>query len=271
MNSRTQSTKPAILLLGSQMEMGGQQRSLLDQTRWFYQRGHRVVLAFLHDAEGLYTRWQSKTPVPLINLKAFAPGALRLTNAFRALSGLVRASQMVAIGEFDALLACGPGASLLGLPVAWLGNVRTRIAIYSGLPSNPRLYAFLINKLANWLVVDSKRGGEEAASLGIRPEKIVYIPPGIVPAEETNPHPFRTRWDLDFSEDCLLVVVTGQMGARSGYHHLLRAISRMHDRVPSARFVLLGEGSLRPGFIEQARKTRYLCLRALPRRIHAGG
>ncbi len=254
-NSGKQSTQPAILLLGSRMELGSRQRSLLDQTRWFYQGGHRVVLAFLYDAEGLYAYWQSKVPVPLGNLKAYVPGGMGLANAFRGAGGMVSVAQMVAIGEFDALLACGPGAALMGLPLAWLGNVRTRIAIYTDRPANPRLYAGLINKLARWLVVDSLRDGEEAISLGILPEKIVHVPPGISPAEETNPHPYRTRWDLDFSEDCLLVVVTGSMGARSGYHSLLRAISLVHQRAPGAGFVLLGEGSLRPGFIEEARKT----------------
>jgi hypothetical protein len=56
-NSGKQSTKPAILLLGSRMVSGGRQRVLLDQTRWFHQGGHRVVLAFLYDAEGLYAYW----------------------------------------------------------------------------------------------------------------------------------------------------------------------------------------------------------------------
>ncbi len=255
MNSGTQNTQPPVLLLGSRMESGGRQRSLLDQTRWFYQNGHRVVLAFLYDGEGLYARWQSKVPVPLSNLKAFLPGASGLTNALRILRGLVRIAQTIAIGEFDALLACGPGAALLGLPLARLGNIRTRIAIYSDRPANPRLYASLVNKLARCLVVDSQRDSQEAAALGIRPEKIVHIPPGIALTPETNPHPFRIRWDLDFSEDSPLVVVDGWMGPRGGFPGLLRALPLVHERHPDVGFVLLGQGSLRPGLIEEARKT----------------
>ncbi len=255
MNSRTQSTQPALLLLGSRMEAGGRQRSLLDQTRWFYQNNHRVVLAFLYDAEGLYTHWQSKVPVPLSNLKAYQPDGLTLANAFFGLRGLVRTAQMVAIGEFDAMLACGSEAALTGLPVAWLGNVRTRIAVYSDRPSHPRRYANAVNKLAKCLVVDSRRAGEEAVELGVSPHKIVHISPGINPAEETNPHPFRTRWGLDFKEDCPLVMVSGRMDARSGYAGLLRALPQVHASAPDAGFALLGEGSLRPGLIEQARKN----------------
>ncbi len=255
MNSGTQSAKPGILLLGSRMESGGPQRSLLDQARWFYQNNHRVVLAFLYDAESLYGRWQPKVPMPLGNLKTRRPDGSRLANAGRGLRGAVRIAQMVAIGEFDAVLACGAEAVLTGLPVAWLGKVRTRIAVYTGRPKQTRRYVKTVNKLAKCLVVDSQRAGEEAVELGVRPEKIVRIPPGITPAEETNPHPFRTRWDLDFSEDCPLVMVSGRMDYRSAYPSLLRALPRVHARVPSAGFALLGEGSLRPGLIEEARKT----------------
>ena len=61
----------SILLLGTQMATGGAQKVLLDQARWFHDRGYKVSVIFLYDKEGLCEKWQAFTPVKIVNLKAF--------------------------------------------------------------------------------------------------------------------------------------------------------------------------------------------------------
>ena len=68
MTAVSRQDKASILFLGSQMAIGGAQHLLLEQARWFHQRGYRVAAAFFYDKEGLYDIWRKDLPFPLINL-----------------------------------------------------------------------------------------------------------------------------------------------------------------------------------------------------------
>jgi hypothetical protein len=60
-------SKLSILLLGTQMAVGGAQKVLLDQARWFHEHGHVVTAAFFYDKEDLHAKWQENHDFPLIN------------------------------------------------------------------------------------------------------------------------------------------------------------------------------------------------------------
>ena len=57
-----------ILLVGTQMALGGAQRLLLDQAQWFQAHGHHVTAAFFYDKQGLSKTWSVAAAHPLFTL-----------------------------------------------------------------------------------------------------------------------------------------------------------------------------------------------------------
>ena len=47
-------------MVGTQMALGGAQRLLLDQARWFHANGHLVSAAFFYDKEDLAEVWRQE-------------------------------------------------------------------------------------------------------------------------------------------------------------------------------------------------------------------
>jgi len=47
----------SILLLGTQITVGGAQKVLLSQAQWFHARGHSVTAAFFYDKDNLRVQW----------------------------------------------------------------------------------------------------------------------------------------------------------------------------------------------------------------------
>ena len=60
----------SILLFGTQMAIGGAQKVLLDQARWFQSHGHRVTAVFFYDKQGLHSVWQERLGIPLLTMTA---------------------------------------------------------------------------------------------------------------------------------------------------------------------------------------------------------
>src|SRR5260221_12655886 len=64
----------SILLIGTQMAIGGAQIGLFDQARWFKLHGCKVAVAFFYDKEGLYKKWKKSVDFPVYDLQGHTYG-----------------------------------------------------------------------------------------------------------------------------------------------------------------------------------------------------
>ena len=72
-----------LLLLGTQMEIGGAQKVLLDQANWFHNKGSKVFALFFYDKQNIEGQWQEKYEFPIINLEAWKLESSSLSNILR--------------------------------------------------------------------------------------------------------------------------------------------------------------------------------------------
>src|SRR4030095_421834 len=122
----------SILLIGTQMAIGGAQRGLFDQAHWFKSHGCKVVVAFFYDKEGFHEKWKQAVDFPVYNLQAYERGAGFLRQGLFLMRGPWRLWGLLKRERFDVVETFTHDSNLLGLPLAWLARVPVRIATHRG-------------------------------------------------------------------------------------------------------------------------------------------
>ncbi len=238
------------LILGTQMRMGGAQRVMLDLGRWFHGRGHRVLLAFFFDKDGLHDHWQSTVPCPILDLHAWRDGQRFPARAFQLAAGLVRLWKTLRREGITAIITFTHHSTLLAMPVAWLAGVPVRIASHRGriltMPAwQERLHAWLINLgLAQKLVVVSQVTRRQAEEEGVHSGRIVVIPNGISipPVDPATRQAFKEY--LPIKPDDLAVLFAGRLFPEKGPDVLVQAIPLVIRKCPQALFIIAGSGPM---------------------------
>lgn len=243
--------KTAILLLGTQIAIGGAQKVLLNQAGWLHEQGYPVTAAFLYDREGLCETWQKKYAFPIVNLNAWQMRGRDLRNLIKILPGLIRLYRLMRRGRFSALESFTHECNLLALPLAWLANIPIRLASHHGRIDRfpiylERLHSWMVNQgLATYLVVVSERVCQDAIKEGVHPERIVIIPNG-VQLPKSNPEEIQTiRHELGMREGEMLVLSVGRLSVQKAHTYLLQAIPAVLRRFPNTLFAIAGDGPLR--------------------------
>lgn len=109
-------------------------------------------------------------------------------------------------------------------------------------------------KKADWMIAVSEGVREEyIRDYSIPPEKIVSIWNGtdineILRKKEEPLSPEKKRWFVPERT----VVTMGRLCEQKGQYHLLRAFSKVVDKIPDARLLILGEGPLKKSLIALA-------------------
>lgn len=256
-------SQPGVLLLGSQVAVGGSQRMLLAMGRWLHEHGYPVVAAFFYDRDNLYAHWKEDSPFPLLNLEAWEKGGGVLA-LLRLPTGLLRLYRLLRRERFAAVLAFTHHAGLLGLPLAWLACVPVRLAGHRGSIQDiprwmTRLHAWMVNRgIATLMVAVSERVRRKAIEEeGVLPERVIVIQNGIVPpsgADFSDVERRRARQRLGVPADFSLALTVGRLTEQKGQVHLLRAVPLVLERFPNIVFLLAGDGPLRTELEGEARQ-----------------
>ncbi|QYK51139.1 MAG: glycosyltransferase family 4 protein [Anaerolineales bacterium] len=251
--------KPSILLLGTQMEVAGAQRVLLSQAEYLHQHGYPVQAVFLYDKQGLAAEWQASGPFPVTSLNGWKHGGfllsnlLRLPGALLRLAGLLRRSEVV--------ITHTPHSNLLGLPLAWLAGVRTRIGTHHSHPENTsRLLIWLHGRLTNsalctrMVCVSSQVRSLAMRTEGAASEKLVVIDNGIHPPQLglSSQQKDSLRAALGVQPGQLLLLTVGRLVLQKGHTYLLDAIKALDE--PAAVFAFVGQGPLQAELEDKARQ-----------------
>ena len=90
---------------------------------------------------------------------------------------------------------------------------------------------------------------------GVAPEAIRIVPSGVDLARFTfRTPPARLREEFGFPASAPLIGTIGSLVDHKGHRYLLEAAPAVLERFPEARFLIVGEGELRPAFERQVRE-----------------
>ncbi|NMB89069.1 MAG: glycosyltransferase family 4 protein [Chloroflexi bacterium] len=250
--------QPAVVLVGSQMSVGGAQRVLLDQANWFQAHGWRVVVVFLYDRDGLQAAWQQAAPFPIVNLLAHRKGGGKMENAVALLAGFGRLLRLLWRERPAGVETFTHHANLVAIPAAWLAGVPRRVATHHGViqgfsPVLERLHTLLVNSgMATRLVVVSPLLREQSVQAGVQPGRIAVIPNGVA-VPRINPQAVQAvRHELGDGDP--LVLTVGRLVEQKSQTFFLQAAVHILERFPGAVFALAGDGPLRAGLEAEAQR-----------------
>lgn len=244
------SPKLSILFFGTQMAVGGAQKVLLDQARWFHERGHHVTVAFLYDKEDFHGKWQAGTPYPIINLSALRAGASAIENAWSFSIALWTLWKVLYSRHYDVVETFTQDSNIIGLPLAWIKRVPVRMATYHGSIENlprwrERLHTWLVNRnIANILVTVSEMTRHNAAKEGIDSKRIVVIQNGIAPVSIEDTNRGDVRGELGIRENDFLLLSVGRLVHQKAHEFLVAAMPSVLKEFPAAKAAICGDGFL---------------------------
>ena len=242
----------SILLIGTQMAIGGAQRGLLDQARWFKSQGCQVTVAFFYDKERLHEKWKQTVDFPIHNLQAYEPGAGLIRQTLKLIRGLWQLWILLRRERFDVVETFTHDSNLLGLPLAWLARIPVRIATHRGrIEDFPRwrqsLHSWLINiGMAHTLVAVSEQTRRQAVEEGVRADKVSVIPNGVTPLDTLSVNRPEARKNLGLNEADIFLLSIGRLTYQKGHEFFIHALAKVVSRFPNVKAGICGDGPLRP-------------------------
>ncbi len=249
--------KLKILFFGTQMAIGGAQRLLLDQARWFRDHGHAVTAVFFYDKQGLQDSWRKGLGFPLLTMTSVGPRASLLGRPWSLAAGLFRLWKLLRSEHYDVIETFTYDSNVLALPLAWLAGVPARIATHHGAIENfPRwiekLHTLLVNAgVASILVSVSSKTLKQAIQAGIKPERNTVILNGIAPIEIRPRNKSEARRELGMDDAGTILLSVGRLVYQKGHEYLIHAMPLVLSHYPDTRAVICGEGALRPDLERQ--------------------
>ena len=241
----------SILLIGTQMELGGAQRGLFDQARWFKSHGCKITVAFFYDKKGLHENWSRGADFPVHDLQAYERGSSVFRRAWLLIRGWWRLWLLLSRGRFDVVETFTHDSNILALPLAWVARVPVRIATHRGkIEAFPlwrlKLHTWLINLgIARALIAVSEQTRQLAMEEGVKSNRIKVIPNGVMPLDLSSVNRTDARKDLGLGEGDIFLLSIGRLTYQKGHEYLLHAMPKVISRFPNARAGICGEGSLR--------------------------
>ena len=243
------------------MAIGGAQRVLLDQARWFRAHGHGVSAVFFYDKEGLHGAWQEGTGLPLLTMTQLHDQGL-ISKARALVQGLVMLWRLLRREHFDVIETFTYDSNLLALPLAWLAGVPVRIATHHGMIEGfpralERLHWWLMNAgVASIVISVSTKALEQAAKMGAKRQRMIVIQNGIVPADSDHAGGDNLRGEMGLAQDDVLLLSVGRLVYQKGHEFLIRAMPSIIGRHPKVKAVICGEGALRGALHAQIAELR---------------
>ena len=245
-----------ILLLGTQMAVGGAQRVLLDQADWFHAQGHRVAAAFFYDRDGLHQSWQKGRSYPLHNLEAFRPGAGPLNQMTYFLRGLRSLWRLLRIEHFDVIETFTLHSNIPGMVLSWLAGVPVRMATHHGKVGNvspwqEKLHLLVIGKFASIIVAVSTEVRDRLTLAGIASQRIIMIPNGIRISITSRTEGTKLRKSLGLRRSQIVLISVGRLVYQKAHSVLVNAMQVIVAQQQQVVLYIAGEGPLRHDLEQQ--------------------
>lgn len=238
------------------MAIGGAQKLLLDQAKWFHDRGHKAVAAFFYDRDGLFDKWNNSFQFPLCDLKAFDRDSNFLQKIVSLLAGLWRLWKLLRRQKFDAIITFTHDSNMLGAPMAWLAGIPVRVGTHLGEIRGmsrwrKKIHALLVNRgVIQVLIAASTRTRQNAIEEGTQPGRIEVIFNGITPFKSDQGRRDKTRRELGLRENDIFLLSVGRLVFEKGHEFLVEAMSTVIRSRQNIVAGICGAGPLK-GQLEQ--------------------
>jgi glycosyltransferase involved in cell wall biosynthesis len=231
-----------VALVLSSFEPGGTERQMIELIRRLDRNRFRVhVACFRRVGAWLPRVEQAAVEVVEFPVHGFRSPATLLT--------LLRFAAWLRARRIAVLHTCELYANVFALPGAALARVPVRIGSRRELtpPDKTRghlLAQRLAYRTAHRIVANSSAAAECLRDEGVAPAKIRVIPNGVDLAAFDSKQPAANR---------RVVTTVANLRAEKGHEVLLRAAALVGERIPDARFRLVGDGPMRPALEGLAR------------------
>lgn len=239
------------------MAVGGAQKLLLEQALWFQSHGHKVTVLFFYDRDNLHEKWTKTYPFEIYNLEAFDKKAGGLRSFPKLLIGLLKLWRILKQGKCDAVITFTHDSNLLGLPLAWLAGVRSRIGTHLGeirgmSKWRDGLHTFLVNSgVIQTLVASSARTRINAIEVGVRSKRITTIYNAIMPFDVSNIDRETVREKLGLKVDEIFFLAVGRLVYEKGHEFLVQAMAEVAKKDSRAIAGICGAGPLHDQLLAQ--------------------
>lgn len=240
----------SIVLLGTQMAVGGAQKLLLEQALWFQSHGHKVTVLFFYDRDNLHEKWARNYPFEIQNLEAFDKKAGGLRSLPKLISGLLKLWHILKRERYDAIITFTHDSNVLGLPLAKLAGIPARVGTHLGeirgmSKWRDGLHTFFVNRgVIQTLVTSSARTRNNAIEVGVSPEKIKTIYNAIMPFDVAHIDRGAVRQKLGLQKDDVFFIAVGRLVYEKGHEFLVQAMSTVAGSDPHAIAGICGAGPL---------------------------
>ena len=240
----------SIVLLGTQMAVGGAQKLLLEQALWFQSHGHKVTVLFFYDRDDLHEKWKQTYPFEITNLAAFDKKAGGFRSLQKLIGGLLRLWQILKRGNYDAIITFTHDSNVLGLPLAKLAGIPARVGTHLGeirgmAKWRDALHTFLVNSgVIQTLIASSARTRNNAIEVGVKPEKITTIYNAIMPFDVTGIDRAAARQKIGLAPEDVFFVAVGRLVYEKGHEFLVEAMATVAAEDPRAVAGICGAGPL---------------------------
>jgi len=173
---------------------------------------------------------------------------------------LGRLTQLFRERQIDAVITVGTGGDKMfwGRLAAWRAGVPViASALHStGLPNRVELSNRLLAPITDaFIAVAEAHGRFLASDEGCAPRKIRVVPNGVDTARFCDQAaPIGLREQLGLPDDAMTVGIIAVLRPEKNHDLFLRAAARVHRELPTAHFLIVGDGPLRAAIEAQIRE-----------------
>ena len=245
--------KVNVLLMTDDLRPGGAERQLVELAKGLDKGRFRVLVATLYAGQPLERELEGQEGIQLLSLNR------KGKFDFGILPPLVRLLRREKIHVIQPFLS---PATFFGLTAALLARVPVRVVtercgVRRDTKLGENLYRFAEDRLtrfADVAVANSESGREFLVSRGIGAEKTRVIYNGVNAERVTTSEAevAAVRASLGLAAEALVIGIVASLTAPKDFPTFLRSARIIRDSVPSARFLIVGNGPLRLGLEEMA-------------------
>lgn len=248
--------KLKVVLAVNDLRLGGAERQLVELARGLDKARYRVTVVTLYPGQPLEGELAAEPGVELVSLRRrhrFDPSPVwRMARLLRERQAHI-VQPFLTPATFFALV----GALLAGTPVR-IVTERCGLRLRPGLGSD--IYRFLEDRLTRWaqaVVANSEAGRRYVVSRGVAAHKVRVVYNG-VSAERvycTEEEREAVRREVGAEDGTPVVGMVASLQLAKDYPTFIQAAALVAREVPTARFLAVGDGPLRPQLEAMAREV----------------
>jgi glycosyltransferase involved in cell wall biosynthesis len=246
MNDNMYSHRITVMLAINKMIIGGAEQQFLELVKGMDKRRFRTIVVTVYDGGDLEPQIKALPNIEYLCLHR--KGKLDFSPFFKVMR-LLRTNRVDIVQPF-----LTPATFFTLLPAVFRRTLVKLVTERGNRRRNPGLgYSFYLRvedfftRYADWVIPNSRSGGDHLVSRGINPDKIKVIYNGIN-IDRLVPDPARTaqvRESLRLAPDGWVVGISASLTPQKDHRAFLKAAQLVLRTMPRVKFAILGDGPLR--------------------------